>query len=98
MANYVLSPNAARSIAKINQHTIDNFGERQAVRYLENLKDRFIFLVENPQLGKKRDDVKVGYYSFFEGSHTIYYKALNDNIAIIDILHQSMEPSRHLPD
>ena len=86
----------ARSIAEINQYTIKQFGERQAVRYLENLRDRFQFLVENPSLGKKREDVKTGYYSYFEGSHTIYYKIQDDNIAIIDVLHQSMEPGRHL--
>lgn len=98
MTNYVLSPNAARSIADINKYTIDNFGERQAVRYLQNFRDRFNNLVDNPKLGTKRDDIKTGCYSYFEVSHTIYYKSLGDTIAIIDVLHQSMEPARHLPD
>ena len=98
MAKYILSPNAARSVIEINQYTIDNFGERQAVRYLKNLRDRSNFLVENPDLGAERDDIKFGYNSYFEGSHTIYYKILGDNIAIIDILHQSMEPGRYLPE
>ena len=96
MPNYILSPNAARSITEINKFTIEKFGERQARRYLENFRDRFRFLVENPLLGRKRNDLEEGYYSYFEGSHTIYYKILGENIAIIDVLHQSMEPGRHL--
>ena len=54
------------------------------------------YLAENPQRGKARDKIKRGYYSYLEGSHMIYYKILADHIAIIDILHQSMEPTRHL--
>lgn len=65
---------------------------------MENLRDRFEFLVEHPELGKNRDEVKQGYYSYFEGSHTIYYKIIDGKIAIIDVLHQSMEPKRHLCD
>ena len=98
MPRYILSPNAARSIAEIYKYTIEKFGERQVRRYLENFRDRFSFLVGNPLLGKKRNDLKHSYYSYFEGSHTIYYKILGENIAIIDVLHQSMEPRHHLPD
>ena len=96
MPKFTLSPNAASSIADINAYTIEKFGLRQAERYMANLRDRFNFLVANPKLGNKRDDIKEGYYSYFEGSHTIYYKIIDERIAIIDILHQSMEPKRHL--
>ena len=96
MPKYTLSPNAANSIAEINAYTINKFGPQQAGRYLANLRDRFNFLVANPELGSKRDDIKEGYYSYFEGSHTIYYKIIDERIAIIDVLHQSMEPKRHL--
>ena len=85
-------------MAEINKYTIEKFGERQARRYLKNFRDRFNFLVGNPRLGKKRNDIKEGYYSYFEGSHTIYFKILGEDIAIIDVLHQSMEPKRHLTD
>jgi toxin ParE1/3/4 len=54
------------------------------------------FLADNPRRGKARDSIKPGYFSYFEVVHTIYYKILADNIVIIDILHQSMEPIRHL--
>lgn len=53
-------------------------------------------LAKHPQEGKARDDIKVGYYSYFEGSHTIYYRIRDTHIDVIDVLHQSMEPNRHL--
>ena len=98
MPKYTLSPNAASSIAEINNYTINKFGPSQAERYLANLRDRFNFLVAHPELGNKRDEIKKGYYSYFEGSHTIYYKIIDKRIAIIDILHQSMESKRRLSD
>jgi len=55
------------------------------------------YLAKNPKYGKVRDDIKRGYYSYPEGSHMIYYMIKTNHIEIIDILHQSMEPSQHLP-
>lgn len=96
MGNYVLSSNAQKSLKEIKSYSTETFGKRQTKIYLEKLQGRMRTLAENPKRGKTRDKIKVGYYSYLEGSHTIYYKILADHIAIIDILHQSMEPERHL--
>jgi toxin ParE1/3/4 len=39
---------------------------------------------------------KKGYLSFLAGSHVIFYREAKNHVDIIDILHQSMEPYRHL--
>ena len=96
MGNYVLSPNAQESLTGIKAYSTEKFGKRQTNIYLEKLRDRMRDLADNPKRGRVRDKIKPGYYSYFEGSHTFYYKILADHIAIIDILHQSMEPMRHL--
>ena len=98
MGRYVLSPNAQASLINIKAYSIDKFGEGQTKIYLEKLRDRMRYLADNPKRGRARDKIKRGYYSYLEGSHAIYYKILPDHIAIIDILHQSMEPMRHLPE
>ncbi len=98
MGKYVLSPNAVRSLQDIKSYSIEKFGKRQTAIYLEKLRDRMFYLADNPEYGKKRDEIKPGYYSYFEGSHTIYYKIFPDYIGIIDILHQSMEPVLHLTE
>ncbi|MCG8639167.1 MAG: type II toxin-antitoxin system RelE/ParE family toxin [Desulfobacterales bacterium] len=40
--------------------------------------------------------MKKGYLSFLAGSHIIFYRKSKNHVDIIDILHQSMEPYRHL--
>lgn len=53
-------------------------------------------LAIEPSKGTDRSDIKKGYYSKFVASHTIYYRISDTHIGIIDILHQSMEPKRHI--
>lgn len=96
MTNYVLSPEAARSIAEIDAYTAKQFGPKQAVRYLESLLDRLEFIAEDPQRGMHRPELNIGCFSYFVGSHTIYYRVVAEYVQVIDVLHQSMEPSRHL--
>jgi toxin ParE1/3/4 len=96
MPKYVLSPQAQKSLSQIRQYTLDNFGKQQTNNYLTALQIRMRYLAEYPLDGKPRSELKTGYYSYFEGSHTIYYCTRDTHIDIIDVLHQSMEPSRHL--
>lgn len=96
MANYVLSPEAARSIAEIDTYTAKQFGPKQAVRYLEGLLDRLEFIAEDPQRGMHRAELNADCFSYFVGSHTIYYRVTTEHVQVIDVLHQSMEPARHL--
>ena len=52
--------------------------------------------LENPDIGRKREEIKKGHLSFLAGSHVIFYRESKNHVDIIDILHQSMEPYRHL--
>ncbi len=96
MSQYVLSPAAQVSLKQIREYSLENFGKQQTVMYLKKLRDRMQYLADSPVRGKVRDDIKSGYYSHFEGSHTIYYLIRDTHIDIIDVLHQSMESARHL--
>jgi len=60
------------------------------------LVSRFTWISENPLLGKKRDDVKPGYYCFPEGMHLVFYMVTKTGIDIIGIPHQSMDIVSHL--
>ena len=96
MSRYVLSPAAQQSFKQIHKYSLENFGKRQTVLYLKKLRDRMQYLADSTARGKVRNDIKAGYYSHFEGSHTIYYRIRDTHIDIIDVLHQSMEPAQHL--
>lgn len=56
------------------------------------------WLTENTQLGKKRDDIQPGFYTYPEGSHFIVYRESNEGIEIARVLHQSMDIEQRLSD
>jgi toxin ParE1/3/4 len=56
---------------------------------------RFAWLSENPQIAKRRNDIKDGYYCFPEGSHVIFYTTTSYGIDIIGIPHQRMDVISH---
>ncbi len=98
MAKYILSPEAQKSLRNIRAYSIKKFGTKRTKTYLQSIRKRMQTLAEKPLLGIIREDLKVGYHSDFVGSHTIYYRLQTTHIDIIDVLHQAMEPSKHIID
>jgi toxin ParE1/3/4 len=85
VANYVLSPDAARSIAEIDTYTAKKFGSEQAVLYLKSLLARFEFIAEDLHRGRHRPELNADYFRYFVGSHTIYYRIISEQVQIIDV-------------
>lgn len=101
MSKYLLSPNAVQRLKDIEKYSLANFGKIQTGIYLRKLHERIKFTANNPKAGKLRKDIFSQWdcFSYSVGSHTIYYEIISDNqINIIDILHQSMEPRSYLLD
>ena len=96
MAKFILSLEAQNSLKSIQSFSIKHFGIKRTKTYLHSIHKRFQELAKTPSRGITREDLNVGYYSSFVGSHTIYYRVNNTHIDIIDVLHQSMEPSKHI--
>jgi len=96
VAKFIISPEAQKSLKNIKIYSIKNFGTKRTKLYLQSIHERFHQLAENPSLGIIRKDLSLGYYSNFVGSHTIYYRVKHTCLEIIDILHQSMEPTKHI--
>ena len=96
MPKYILSPQAQSSLKSIRTYSLKQFGKQQTALYLKQLRDQMKELAASPSKGTARDEIKAGYYSAFVGSHTIYYRISDTHIDILDVLHQRMEPLRHL--
>ena len=93
---YVLSPEAKKSLLQISNYTLNNHGETQRKRYLKSLRDKMRLISKSPDLGLERGEIKKGYYSISAEKHFIYYRIIKNQVEIIDVLHQSMEPNLHL--
>lgn len=87
---------ARKSLKSIEKYTAENWGATQKRKYLKALYDRFNYLAKHPKRGKPARYIAKGLHSYTEGSHIIYYRTKKSHIEIIDILHERMEPRRHL--
>jgi toxin ParE1/3/4 len=60
--------------------------------YIKQFDEGFHLLSETPAIGKKCDDIKIGYRKFPQGSHLVFYREMTKSkIRIIRILHKSMD-------
>lgn len=96
MCQYLLSSQAQQSLIQISQYTLENFGQQKKIRYLKMLRNRMRAAAKNPETGRERSAIKVGYYCVQAEKHHIYYRIRDTRIEIIDVLHQSMEPKIHI--
>lgn len=96
MARYQLSPQALRSLTQISDYTLEQFGRGQQKRYLQSLRTAMQATADNPGRARDRSEIKAGYFSVPVGKHTLYFRKQPWGIEIIDVLHQSMEPTLHL--
>jgi len=92
---YRLSALAELDIEEIFDYTINEYGQNQADKYTTELYSRFQWLADNPKTGLNRDEVKEGYRSYFQGSHSIFFREASEGIEIIGIVHQSKDIERN---
>ena len=88
---YILSEIADKDLEDIFDYTFDEFGYDQAEKDLLEIEEIFQNLIINPQIGKKRDEIKQGLYSFPKDNHIIFYRILDNHIRIVRVLHGSRD-------
>lgn len=94
--SFNLTQAAERDIVDIYLYTLENFGPAQADRYTADLFGRFTEIAASPSLGRDFGDIHPDTRRANQGSHAIYYRNTNTGILILRILHQKMDPARHL--
>lgn len=84
---YVLSIEADADLEEIFDYTNLHFGEKQAVAYLMDLEAVFNQLILEPEIGRKRKEIKEGLFSITQQKHVIFYRILEDCIRVVRVLH-----------
>ena len=90
------SPRASRDVNEIYDQTEAKWGFEQAEKYLYELKTACHGLVETPRLGRSINRFRAGYHMLGCGSHNIFFREEKNRIVIVRILHNRMDPVRHL--
>lgn len=96
MARFRLTPDAQATLREIGVYTTERWGKQHAERYLREIYERFDYLASYPSTGKPRDEFRPGLRSYPQESHVIFYLCEEEGIVITNILHEKMEPERHL--
>lgn len=91
MANYRLSRLAIKDLADIADYTIETFGVEQARAYRDGLEACFEALADNPNLGRSAERLAPMLRRFTHQSHEVFYRAMNQEILIVRVLHERMD-------
>ena len=93
---YQLTDKADKDVEEILEYSVMNFGAKQAQHYFEALKECIELLADNPEIGHSADEILPDYLRFPFESHVIFYKVFSSSILVVRILHESMDPERHI--
>ncbi|WP_026755266.1 type II toxin-antitoxin system RelE/ParE family toxin [Sediminibacter sp. Hel_I_10] len=96
MNHYILSKKTQEDIEAIYEFGVYKFGQDQALNYLIELRNHFELLLKNPEIGKQRDEIKDGLYSFPYASHIIFYRIVKKHLRIVRVLHGSRDLRKFL--
>jgi toxin ParE1/3/4 len=77
---YLLSTAADHDLEEIFDHTLEEFGLDQAIKYISEFEPVFGQPVKNPEIGRNRNEIKAGLRSFPKESHIVFYRILHDHI------------------
>ena len=95
MANFYFTEQAEKDLEAIIDFTVQRWGAAQSHNYIDDLEALAQILADNPLLGTERDELSQGLRSFPYQSHLLFYVLLKDGIAIVRVLHMSVDVVRN---
>ena len=69
---------------------------RQAETYVTEIGAAIERIADDPGRGRTCEEIREGYRRYSIGSHLLFYVESFDGVDVIRILHQRMDPTRHL--
>jgi toxin ParE1/3/4 len=89
------SPAAQADFGVIWDYSVETWGEDQADRYIDLIRDTCTLLARGEREGR-RFDLRAGYLKYPFGRHLVFFRKTTSGIEVVRILHQSMDVARHL--
>ncbi|MDI7776030.1 type II toxin-antitoxin system RelE/ParE family toxin [Asticcacaulis sp. EMRT-3] len=96
MKRLVLSNRAVADLGQIWDYSAEQWSVMQADSYIGVIKQACQDVLEGRRIGQTADHIKAGHNKCHVASHTLYFRINGDDLIIVRILHQSMEPGTHL--
>ena len=96
MADYQLTEAAAGDLEGIARHSTQQWGFPRAEAYVLALHRALEMLAAYPEAGRDVGALRAGYLRFEHERHSIFYRKTDTGILVVRVLHQRMQPKRHL--
>lgn len=93
--SYKLTPMAENDLEEIWVYSYKTWSIDQADRYYQDIIQIFENLASGIKSGQPVKS-RLGYFKQIAGSHLVFFRHKSTHIEIIRILHQQMDPDRHL--
>jgi toxin ParE1/3/4 len=90
-----ITEDAKIDIKEIYIYSYQNFGEAKADEYLDGLDAKLLNL-PNVLISSEYDFVREGLKRSNYEKHAVYYRLEDDHILVLRVLHQLMDPARHI--
>jgi toxin ParE1/3/4 len=96
VSGFRLTPAAQRDLSSIWDFTEKHWDIRQAEKYIREIRHAIERVAADPDRGRSRDEIRVGYRSYAVGSHAVFSTVRAGGVDVIRILHHRMDLSRRL--
>jgi toxin ParE1/3/4 len=100
MYNIRFTEQADLDLLNIYTYTHNNWGELQATKYTDFLREALHKIATKPdRIGTvDRSYLRLGYRSYHQQRHLIFYRVEGNYVEVIRFLHDSMDVEKHFPD
>ncbi|MCY4283390.1 MAG: type II toxin-antitoxin system RelE/ParE family toxin [Gammaproteobacteria bacterium] len=85
-----------QDLIEIWLYTLNEWGEYQADKYLDDLEEAMRLLAEQPLICRERTELSPPVRIHHHVHHLIAYQVLEDGINVIRVLHESMDVDSHM--
>ncbi len=93
--NLVLTHAALDDLRSIRSYTFERWGSQQEELYLNRLWKRFESIRTVPTRFRLREELFPGCRVAAEGRHVILFRAVDERLEIVRVLHAAMDFKRH---
>jgi toxin ParE1/3/4 len=99
MAEHKLTNKAVEDLSKIWDYIFENWSEKQADKYYDELISDCQEIAENPELGKNYEGISKQLLGIKSNRHLIFYRDNNENyVEITIILHERMDLKKRITE
>lgn len=91
------TPKARQDLDDIWDFTVERWGSAQAERYVVTIVRVCQDLAAGRRFGREAGMVREGYLTYRTGAHVVFFRGVDDEVEIVRILHERMDPARHIP-